>query len=63
MMMKYQSLFIRHGKLTEVAVAKSGTRLVNKTFSSLVNNLGRPIHASMKELNQLSQRLKTIYMQ
>jgi len=47
--MKYQSLFIRHGILTEVATDKSGFFFFNESLSSQVNKKGRPIQASMKE--------------
>lgn len=45
---KQQQTLIRHEELTEVAAAKSGIFLFNKTFSSFVNNLRRAIHPSIK---------------
>jgi len=48
-MMKYQSLFSRHGIITEVATDKSGIFFLNEFLSSHVNKKGIPIQASMKE--------------
>ena len=42
-------MFQTESELTEVATARSGTRLFNKTFSSFVNNLRLPIYSNTQK--------------